>query len=58
MAQKVQASGKWWVILGGMDADVYFFVCDKTLYGYNFRKRLPRLAVSTGASQYQPGLML
>lgn len=33
-----------------MDADVYFFDCDKTLYRYNFRKRLPRLAVLTGAS--------
>jgi FMN phosphatase YigB (HAD superfamily) len=35
-----------------MGVDVYFFDCDKTLYAYDFRKRLPRLAELTGASQY------
>lgn len=32
--------------------DTYFFDLDKTLYAYDFRKRLPALAVLTGASQY------
>ena len=32
--------------------DVYFFDLDKTLYAYDFRRRLPALAVLTGASQY------
>lgn len=32
--------------------DLYFFDLDKTLYAYNFRRRLPALAVLTGASQY------
>ena len=35
-----------------MSRDVFFFDCDKTLYDYDFRKRLPRLAELTGASQY------
>lgn len=35
-----------------MSSDVYFFDCDKTLYAYDFRKRLPALARLTGASQY------
>ncbi|WP_025157030.1 HAD-IA family hydrolase [Leifsonia aquatica] len=33
--------------------DVYFFDCDKTLYGYDFHKRLPRLAELGGVSQYR-----
>ncbi|MET0726561.1 MAG: HAD-IA family hydrolase [Leifsonia sp.] len=36
-----------------MSADVYFFDCDKTLYDYDFRKRLPRLSELTGVSQYR-----
>ena len=36
-----------------MSADVYFFDCDKPLYDYDFRKRLPRLAVLSGVSQYR-----
>ncbi|AGW42022.1 hydrolase [Leifsonia xyli subsp. cynodontis DSM 46306] len=36
-----------------MTMDVYFFDCDKTLYGYDFRKRLPRLAELCGVSQYR-----
>lgn len=32
--------------------DLYFFDLDKTLYAYDFRQRLPRLALLTGASQY------
>jgi FMN phosphatase YigB (HAD superfamily) len=32
--------------------DVYFFDCDKTLYDYDFRKRLPMLAELSGVSQY------
>ncbi|HYI34388.1 MAG TPA: hypothetical protein VEX88_13080 [Glaciibacter sp.] len=39
-----------WADTEGIDVDAYFFDCDKTLYGYNFRKRLPRLAVLTGSS--------
>jgi glucose-1-phosphatase len=35
-----------------MPPDVYFFDCDKTLYAYDFRKRLPALARLTGSSQY------
>ena len=35
-----------------MSSDVYFFDCDKTLYAYDFRKRLPALARLTGASEY------
>jgi HAD superfamily hydrolase (TIGR01509 family) len=35
-----------------MGTDVYFFDCDKTLYAYDFRKRLPALARLTGSSQY------
>lgn len=31
---------------------VFFFDCDKTLYDYDFRRRLPRLAELTGTSQY------
>src|SRR4051794_6193629 len=38
---------------GAMPSDVYFFDCDKTLYDYDFRRRLPRLAEITGKSQYQ-----
>jgi glucose-1-phosphatase len=33
--------------------DVYFFDCDKTLYDYDFHKRLPRLAELSGVSQYR-----
>lgn len=32
--------------------DLYFFDLDKTLYAYDFRRRLPALARLTGASQY------
>ena len=32
--------------------DLYFFDFDKTLYAYNFMKRLPALSLITGASQY------
>jgi putative hydrolase of the HAD superfamily len=32
--------------------DVYFFDCDKTLYDYDFHKRLPLLAELGGVSQY------
>jgi FMN phosphatase YigB (HAD superfamily) len=32
--------------------DIYFFDLDKTLYAYDFRRRLPELARLTGASQY------
>lgn len=32
--------------------DLYFFDLDKTLYAYDFRRRLPALAMLTGASQY------
>lgn len=35
-----------------MASDVYFFDCDKTLYAYDFRKRLPALARLTGVSEY------
>jgi len=35
-----------------MGPDVYFFDCDKTLYAYDFRQRLPALSRLTGASQY------
>lgn len=33
--------------------DVYFFDCDKTLYDYDFHKRLPALSRLSGMSQYQ-----
>jgi FMN phosphatase YigB (HAD superfamily) len=33
--------------------DVYFFDCDKTLYDYDFHKRLPLLAELGGVSQYR-----
>jgi putative hydrolase of the HAD superfamily len=33
--------------------DVYFFDCDKTLYDYDFHRRLPRLAELGGVSQYR-----
>ncbi|MGJ4842967.1 HAD family hydrolase [Leifsonia sp. Le1] len=33
--------------------DVYFFDCDKTLYDYDFHKRLPALAQLGGVSQYR-----
>ena len=36
----------------GEPVDLYFFDLDKTLYAYNFRRRLPALALLTGASQY------
>ncbi|MGK9148723.1 HAD-IA family hydrolase [Plantibacter flavus] len=32
---------------------MFFFDCDKTLYDYDFRKRLPALARVTGVSQYR-----
>ncbi|MFZ4895856.1 HAD-IA family hydrolase [Plantibacter sp. Mn2098] len=32
---------------------VFFFDCDKTLYDYDFRKRLPALARLSGVSQYR-----
>lgn len=32
--------------------DIYFFDLDKTLYAYDFRRRLPELSRLTGASQY------
>lgn len=32
--------------------DLYLFDLDKTLYAYDFRQRLPRLALLTGSSQY------
>lgn len=31
----------------------YLFDCDKTLYHFDFRKRLPTIAALTGATQYQ-----
>ncbi|MGN7800584.1 HAD family hydrolase [Leifsonia sp. 22587] len=33
--------------------DVYFFDCDKTLYDYDFHKRLPKLAELGRVSQYR-----
>ena len=36
----------------GAAVDLYFFDLDKTLYAYDFRRRLPALAEMTGASQY------
>ncbi len=33
--------------------DLYFFDLDKTLYAYDFRRRLPALARLTGVSQYR-----
>src|SRR6478752_6269980 len=33
--------------------DVYFFDCDKTLYDYDFHKRLPMLAQLGHVSQYR-----
>ncbi|WP_285041783.1 HAD-IA family hydrolase [Plantibacter sp. LMC-P-059a] len=36
-----------------MPERVFFFDCDKTLYDYDFRKRLPALARLTGVSQYR-----
>jgi putative hydrolase of the HAD superfamily len=33
--------------------DLYFFDLDKTLYAYDFRRRLPELARLSGVSQYQ-----
>jgi glucose-1-phosphatase len=33
--------------------DLYLFDLDKTLYAYNFRKRLPALARLSGVSQYR-----
>lgn len=35
-----------------MGAPLFLFDFDKTLYAYDFRKRLPRLAELTGVSQY------
>ncbi|CAN5341766.1 hypothetical protein BH09ACT1_BH09ACT1_11380 [soil metagenome] len=32
--------------------DLYFFDFDKTLYAYDFLRRLPALSAATGASQY------
>ncbi|MCU1514395.1 MAG: family phosphatase [Microbacteriaceae bacterium] len=42
-------------ILGGTErsvVDLYLFDFDRTLYAYDFRMRLPALALITGASQY------
>ncbi|HXH34668.1 MAG TPA: HAD-IA family hydrolase [Plantibacter sp.] len=36
-----------------MTERVFFFDCDKTLYDYDFRKRLPALSRLTGVSQYR-----
>jgi HAD superfamily hydrolase (TIGR01509 family) len=36
----------------GSGVDLYFFDFDKTLYAYDFMKRLPALSRITGASQY------
>lgn len=33
--------------------DLYFFDLDKTLYAYDFRRRLPELARLSGSSQYR-----
>ena len=33
--------------------DLYFFDLDKTLYAYDFRRRLPELSRLSGASQYR-----
>jgi FMN phosphatase YigB (HAD superfamily) len=33
--------------------DLYFFDLDKTLYAYDFRRRLPALADAAGVSQYR-----
>jgi FMN phosphatase YigB (HAD superfamily) len=33
--------------------DLYFFDLDKTLYAYDFRRRLPALSRMTGVSQYR-----
>ena len=33
--------------------DIYFFDLDKTLYAYDFRRRLPELSRLSGASQYR-----
>jgi glucose-1-phosphatase len=33
--------------------DLYLFDFDKTLYAYDFRRRLPALALSSGVSQYR-----
>jgi HAD superfamily hydrolase (TIGR01509 family) len=38
--------------LGGWGVDLYLFDFDQTLYGYDFRKRLPALAALTGSTQY------
>ena len=35
-----------------MGAPLFLFDFDKTLYAYDFRKRLPRLAELSGVSQY------
>ena len=32
--------------------DLYLFDFDKTLYGYDFHRRLPALSRATGVSQY------
>jgi len=37
----------------GEPVDLYFFDLDKTLYGYDFRRRLPELSRLSGASQYR-----
>ncbi len=36
-----------------MHVDLYFFDLDKTLYAYDFRRRLPALSRMTGVSQYR-----
>ena len=35
-----------------MGAPLFLFDFDKTLYAYDFRKRLPRLAELSGVSEY------
>ncbi len=37
----------------GRPVDIYFFDLDKTLYWYDFRRRLPELSRLSGASQYR-----
>jgi len=45
-------SYRWKLWETGVPVDVYYFDLDKTLYAYDFRRRLPALAQLTGASQY------
>jgi glucose-1-phosphatase len=46
------SSYRWIQWETGEPVDLYFFDLDKTLYAYNFRRRLPALAILTGVSQY------